>query len=1654
MSNTIDISVLENIRKVGSDFSFSQTFLSNINNVFYIERLLNANSQANIVPTNNMINVLSAISDQLGTRIYEEILNYIDNVGNVDVCKIKALQTMAKMLGISYSAFSVINDMPLEIQNMMNIMSITPEYLLRSNKICNFLTSYIYNNATNSISNEQSVLNDLSDLRDAYSYDDNTSSNVSAVVDRYIDIDTLDNVISSMYATQIRSILLSSYYDFMADGTPILSTNIISCNTSGYRTYSTYINNEHQILLRSEADDEKISKLKKYYNLPFFNEIKAANDVELGIKYLDDYTTYEQEIIQVELNRRTKAYDISNPLSRYAYYRAQNVQKYIDFVENMFSVDKLDELQAYQLDTDYVLLKSSTTAQLLSADNDNGDNETIDQTMIDKAAQQLAVITQYIRELRHKIKSQAQKNCMKGTFIFLNYIVNEYLKENIFTNKQYISSDIDLQKINAEVQLIEYIDPTNYFNISTDVDAIPINYYDNQTSASLNERYWEKDGSVPTVVSPDNTNIFAGQNIIESKSTAFSEEAISAFYIDMLNNTLGDTAVSGSTTEKLNHLHNFLCAIFDSAADNTYKDISGNICCTIDMTKYNEMVQSITQQITQASLSNEEAIAVLESTLTNEINEKTIATNNVISSMHIALSNELFKIVESASADVQIYIDAYNNGTLSNYFTIDTSHLDESQLEALSTYMLRTLSVTRYTDVSARQYHIQNQSAMYEAEMLSQLDNDIQQLSSQLSSFKQTKNEELIKLSTELYKQLDNLFISNEDSFIQYKKELYYKYSGLSTEDLPFYNYPNKIHPSYQIHPYLSTFIESFDYSYIIENMPVLAEATMFELLSKNIDQYIDDKGYLLSVWNNPLNRNSDYLTHYEKVPHIDSNNKINRLYGYDGLFYPTAVNDLLNELSDNNGLNGKILRYIDKWYDSLNVSEAQRTRIYNQLSSFYNQIKIVAAGEKYYDIYRYARDIFGNMYILLKNYGLTSLNVEHMQNIPEEQKRNTPGSLWIRLKNHPIAFPAYMLNKLSSFQQIDYNIETSNTALFKSTFDYSDIDPILNGNIPPIYDFFMSQDKQQIEIFAKLSGVTNSTGTTTPFGVVIAGINQQYNYNNDIDRYELFLNSVRQKESDKFEKRCLEDNEYFVNFVNYQYNIGYVTMLSSGTPNHMNVDAQQIMFNDPNIENYVENKIIGRNLIVDFNNQLSDIKVDVCNDKMYFAYTSSYVDSSIDTYFSNSNNQILSTYHDLSSCEIDIFENKMIVMQQAEVGKYAIKPISKKYYLPFTNMGFLPAVQNSMLSTSIKETDMTDSAAKLMQKYGIVKIQPVSKEMTNVNTGIQFIYCLPYERLYEQTKNNNTTKLVEQSKFYKVFSEFSNLSIYSYNSLHSFESTFKDLSAEIYEPYTFKEFMAQQPESCDVYIKISEQPEIIRALKTNQLLMNQVPWLVYGNIPDNCITPGSTQGTAMVDNTATIRLYDDPTVRCDAISVAWFRYEVDNNSYIKLDFNTKYYNRQINSNFPNYFNYQNSFLNLDYPGAAGYLKVYNDNILNINDIEEFANSDNFDNIYYIKNISDNKPKFLISAMNYIEREISVALLATDEIENIVDEYTLEVLSTNINALALNEIRVDEEDQSISVGNFLNINNKKDDLNKQNQYTNQQSNQSNQNEEQQILHQS
>jgi len=95
---------------------------------------------------------------------------------------------------------------------------------------------------------------------------------------------------------------------------------------------------------------------------------------------------------------------------------------------------------------------------------------------IDVVAKILTEKTFAIAELREQIKVQMQKIHIKGTFLLLSYIINEYLMKNIgerytekltydYTNEP-LSGIISTAIATGEnVKLIEYVDDTEYFNI-------------------------------------------------------------------------------------------------------------------------------------------------------------------------------------------------------------------------------------------------------------------------------------------------------------------------------------------------------------------------------------------------------------------------------------------------------------------------------------------------------------------------------------------------------------------------------------------------------------------------------------------------------------------------------------------------------------------------------------------------------------------------------------------------------------------------------------------------------------------------------------------------------------------------------------------------------------------------------------------------------------------------------------------------------------------------------------------------------------------------------------------------------------------------------------------------------------------------------------
>ena len=144
-------------------------------------------------------------------------------------------------------------------------------------------------------------------------------------------------------------------------------------------------------------------------------------------------------------------------------------------------------------------------------------------------------------------------------------------------------------------------------------------------------------------------------------------------------------------------------------------------------------------------------------------------------------------------------------------------------------------------------------------------------------------------------------------------------------------------------------------------------------------------------------------------------NNK-NPIVGYTGLFYPPAVEAFINDpttfmqdVQDN---------VISSYYYHLNLNNNACNRIVEQLTSYYDSIKaLTQLGDSInkslsneYDIYKYAEDANGNQLFLLKSYAyLYEQHADDPNYVPSyNEKKNTLGEVWMRIKNHPIAFPAF----------------------------------------------------------------------------------------------------------------------------------------------------------------------------------------------------------------------------------------------------------------------------------------------------------------------------------------------------------------------------------------------------------------------------------------------------------------------------------------------------------------------------------------------------------------------------------------------------------------------------------------------------------------------
>ena len=250
----------------------------------------------------------------------------------------------------------------------------------------------------------------------------------------------------------------------------------------------------------------------------------------------------------------------------------------------------------YDFDTNYWQLSSNVaTAKVItcpaSIDNVNPEKD-INLGMIDTVADYLAMATQYVCKLRHEIKLQTQKNYMRGTNLLLIYIINEYLrdyaKHNNLSN-DILRSDSEFRSIQKKlenhslegtshqgysVNIQEYYDSTEYFNIATDSTASA------DMSAHVNPRFWE-------LTSFENTEM------MKKDGEAFKLAEIEKFYLSALNL---ERPISGN-------LPAFLSAVYDVGANNTfvYKNLSGDLSIYSSVLSNGQFASDIFERLVRLS---------------------------------------------------------------------------------------------------------------------------------------------------------------------------------------------------------------------------------------------------------------------------------------------------------------------------------------------------------------------------------------------------------------------------------------------------------------------------------------------------------------------------------------------------------------------------------------------------------------------------------------------------------------------------------------------------------------------------------------------------------------------------------------------------------------------------------------------------------------------------------------------------------------------------------------------------------------------------------------------------------------------------------------------------------------------------------------------
>lgn len=120
-------------------------------------------------------------------------MNYIDNVSNIDLCKVKALKSIIKILGIDYKVIENIDSMPIELLNLIDVLSINKKYLIDNKKLNNYFISIL---SDFNISKSDKTTLDLSTFAHPQNYEQSSMYSADSILNSPLSAELLSTQIT------------------------------------------------------------------------------------------------------------------------------------------------------------------------------------------------------------------------------------------------------------------------------------------------------------------------------------------------------------------------------------------------------------------------------------------------------------------------------------------------------------------------------------------------------------------------------------------------------------------------------------------------------------------------------------------------------------------------------------------------------------------------------------------------------------------------------------------------------------------------------------------------------------------------------------------------------------------------------------------------------------------------------------------------------------------------------------------------------------------------------------------------------------------------------------------------------------------------------------------------------------------------------------------------------------------------------------------------------------------------------------------------------------------------------------------------------------------------------------------------------------------